>query len=494
MSGRRLQVQGNLERDYKDVLTPEAVTALEALAGLDADRKAVMAGRIARRAQRARDKQRITYLDPDAYIPRTRIKVQEARDGAFEGSEIPADLRRQWIQGTGPAAKPNASVEAGIRNVAHALLSGADGWMFDGEDALGQVSTMSLDNQRNLTLAIRRDRVFLSAAEQVAGEMNRWAREFFGRDDHSGLAHAARLHDQAVPAPRPAPRRPPHPSRRRLRLLGVHRRHHALRRQQPPAAGSGERFAGALSAEDSDGRGSGALERHPLGARGARGAGRRRHQSLRARRAARSVLPADGNPRGARQAFHRVQHRALGLHQQRRRRDGVGSGVRQRQHRRDHDDVRLHAELRGPRAARREHARRARPVRAVAGRDGAEHPRRLRSGCRGQHEARRRRRRARTARGRERQVGRALEDGPHRQAGVGEGRSGQPARPVIPAADVHAGRRGRPDDARAGAAHGSRRAGPAERGAFSTATRSDRAFRRRRSSRRTSSATTTCCT
>ena len=108
--------------------------------------------------------------------------MQEARDGAFAGSEIPADLRRQWIQGTGPAAKPNATVEAGIRNVAHALLSGADGWMFDGEDALGQVSTMSLDNQRNLKLAIRRDPVFLRAAEQVAGEMNRWARDFLGRE------------------------------------------------------------------------------------------------------------------------------------------------------------------------------------------------------------------------------------------------------------------------------------------------------------------------
>ena len=132
MSAGRFQVRGNLESEYKDVLTPEAMAALDALAGLDADRKAVMASRIARRAQRARDKQRITYLDPDSYIPRTRIKVQEARDGAFAGSEIPADLRRQWIQGTGPAAKPHASVEASIRNVAHALLSGADGWMFDG--------------------------------------------------------------------------------------------------------------------------------------------------------------------------------------------------------------------------------------------------------------------------------------------------------------------------------------------------------------------------
>ncbi len=53
--------------------------------------------------------------------------------------------------------------------------------MFDGEDALGQVSTMSLDNQRNLKLAIHADPLFLSVAERVAGEMNAWASGFFGR-------------------------------------------------------------------------------------------------------------------------------------------------------------------------------------------------------------------------------------------------------------------------------------------------------------------------
>src|SRR5262249_33742164 len=111
----------------------------------------------------------------------TRIRGQDGGDGRFIGSEIPKDLHRQWIQGTGPAAKPNAPVETSIRNVAYALLSGADGWMFDGEDALGQVSTMSLDNQRNLKLAIRRDPVFLKVAEQVAGGMNRRAQGFFGR-------------------------------------------------------------------------------------------------------------------------------------------------------------------------------------------------------------------------------------------------------------------------------------------------------------------------
>ena len=85
--------------------------------------------------------------------------MASARAGDFLGSEIPHDLERQWIQGTGPATKPRAPLESGIRNVAYALLSGADGWMFDGEDALGQVETMSLDNQRNLKLAIHARRL-----------------------------------------------------------------------------------------------------------------------------------------------------------------------------------------------------------------------------------------------------------------------------------------------------------------------------------------------
>lgn len=181
MAARKLEIRGNLESAYADVYTSDAVAALEALAGLDAERKAVMAARLARRTERARNKQRITFLDPHATIARTNIKVQDARAGAFIGADIPRDLQRQWIQGTGPAAKPNAPVENGIRNVAYALLSGADGWMFDGEDALGQISTMSLDNQRNLKLAIQRDPVFMKVAEQVAGEMNKWAQGFFGR-------------------------------------------------------------------------------------------------------------------------------------------------------------------------------------------------------------------------------------------------------------------------------------------------------------------------
>ena len=181
MSSHPLQIRGALETSYQDVFTPEARSTLAALAPLDRERKAVMTARIARRAARMRDRQRIAFLDPQSTIPRTAINVQDARDGKFVGSEIPLDLRRQWIQGTGPAARPGVSVETGLRNVAYALLSGADGWMFDGEDALGQVSSMSLDNQRNLKLAIHRDPIFLTVAEHVAREMNTWATGFFGR-------------------------------------------------------------------------------------------------------------------------------------------------------------------------------------------------------------------------------------------------------------------------------------------------------------------------
>lgn len=53
--------------------------------------------------------------------------------------------------------------------------------MFDGEDALGQITMMSLDNQKNLKLVIQKDPIFMKTAEQVAKEMNRWSSGFLGR-------------------------------------------------------------------------------------------------------------------------------------------------------------------------------------------------------------------------------------------------------------------------------------------------------------------------
>ncbi len=181
MATRRLYLRDGLVPSYEDVLTPEVLAALEAIAHFNGERQRILAERSARRAARFREHRRIEFLDAHATIPRTQITVADARAGKFVGSTIPGDLQRQWIQGTGPAARPRASVEQSLRNVAYALLSGADGWMFDGEDALGQVSTMSLDNQRCLKLAFARSATFLAVAEQVAHEMNGWAKGFLGR-------------------------------------------------------------------------------------------------------------------------------------------------------------------------------------------------------------------------------------------------------------------------------------------------------------------------
>ena len=182
MQAQSIEIRSNLQERYPDVYTPAALRALSALAPFNKEVKKAMAERTERRHRRIQQKQRVTFLDPESFIPGTDINVQDARDGKFEGAVIPADLQRQWIQGTGPAAKPNAPLESSIRNVAYALLSGADGWMFDGEDALGQIGTMSLDNQRNLKLAIAKDPVFLKVAEKVAAEMNAWATGFLGKE------------------------------------------------------------------------------------------------------------------------------------------------------------------------------------------------------------------------------------------------------------------------------------------------------------------------
>ncbi|MBI4867233.1 MAG: malate synthase [Candidatus Wallbacteria bacterium] len=191
------QVQSGVLERYGDVLTPAVFEAMAALAPSDEKRRRLMRERIERRRARAAGRQHLTFLAPETRIGASGLTAAEARAGRFEGAEIPPDLQRQWIQGTGPAARPRSTVEEGIRNVAYALLSGADGWMFDGEDALGQVDTMSLDNQRNLKLAFTRAPVFDEAARRVAGEMNAWAAGFLGRpiiaDWERQLAFTTRL-------------------------------------------------------------------------------------------------------------------------------------------------------------------------------------------------------------------------------------------------------------------------------------------------------------
>lgn len=167
--------------DFTDVYTDEVLHALDALSYLNTEQKELMRKRNERRKRRIESGSPISFLKPTDRIENTTFSVEEARNGQFDGAIIPSDLQRQWIQGTGPAAKPNSPTEKSIRNAAYALLSGADGWMFDGEDALGQIKCMSVENQRNLKLAIHRDPLFMDVAEHVAKEMNGWGQSFFGK-------------------------------------------------------------------------------------------------------------------------------------------------------------------------------------------------------------------------------------------------------------------------------------------------------------------------
>jgi malate synthase len=178
---QNLQFSTQLLEKYPDILQSNTLQALNQLASLNTERIALMEKRYTKRRQRFAKKERITFLDSDGVIEGTDISVADARAGKFSGPVIPKDLQRQWIQGTGPAAKPGAPLESSVRNVAYALLSGADGWMFDGEDALGQIDTMSLDNIRNLKLAYNKDPLFMEVAEKVATSMNEWATSFLGK-------------------------------------------------------------------------------------------------------------------------------------------------------------------------------------------------------------------------------------------------------------------------------------------------------------------------
>ena len=123
----QLIIRDDLASSYADIYTPEVMTVLASLARFNGELKRLMQKRIDRRLARIENKQRISFPDPDEQIAATNLSVQEARQGKFVGVTIPQDLQRQWIQGTGPAARHDAATATSIRNVAYALLSGADG-------------------------------------------------------------------------------------------------------------------------------------------------------------------------------------------------------------------------------------------------------------------------------------------------------------------------------------------------------------------------------
>ena len=222
-----------------------------------------MAARLERRARRATE-QRADRVSRSGQHHRTdddhgRRRPRRPRSPA---ARFPHDLQRQWIQGTGPGAKP---AHAGGQEHPQHLLRAA-------------VRRRRLDVRRRGRARPALDDVARQPAQPEAGDPPRrgvpQGRRSRGRrderlgavvlrpDDHRRLAEAARVHHQDLPRPRPAPRRSPRAARRRPRLLGLDRRSRHLRREQPRPAARRRVVAGAVPAEDPDRRRGRALERH----------------------------------------------------------------------------------------------------------------------------------------------------------------------------------------------------------------------------------------
>ena len=76
-----MQIRDHLAQNYADIYTPEVLAALAFMAGFNGEQEQLMTERIERRNARIRARRPIGFLDPDARIPGTDIRVQDARDG-----------------------------------------------------------------------------------------------------------------------------------------------------------------------------------------------------------------------------------------------------------------------------------------------------------------------------------------------------------------------------------------------------------------------------
>ena len=109
-------------------------------------------------ARAARHRRRIDFLDPESVIPRTAIRVADARAGNFDGQRHPARPAAPVDSGHRPGAPSRdarwsrASATSPTR-CSRAPTAGCS----TARTRSARSSTMSLDNQRNLKLAIHRD-------------------------------------------------------------------------------------------------------------------------------------------------------------------------------------------------------------------------------------------------------------------------------------------------------------------------------------------------
>ena len=219
-----LQIRNNLASAYPDVYTAEARAALAALAPLNELRLALMAARIQRRAARARERRRLDFLPPESTIGGTDIRVQDARQGKFQGGEIPAG--------------PRAAVDPGDRSGDPSRRAAGEGPAQRGLRAA--VGRRRLDVRRRGRPGPGLEHVARQPAQPEAGhrprpavpaggragggEMNDWARGFFGRAIIADWQEQLGFTTKIFRRPRAAPRRSPRAPGRRHRAFGLDRR------------------------------------------------------------------------------------------------------------------------------------------------------------------------------------------------------------------------------------------------------------------------------
>ena len=63
-----IQIRNDLEKDYKDIYSPEVLKALLSLSPFNKDQKALMQKRIEIRTRRAASKEKIDFLFPHYYL------------------------------------------------------------------------------------------------------------------------------------------------------------------------------------------------------------------------------------------------------------------------------------------------------------------------------------------------------------------------------------------------------------------------------------------
>jgi malate synthase len=133
-----IELQGPADREFDEVLTPDALEFVAALAReFEQRRQELLAARARRRARLAAGEESLRFLEETASVRESDWKVAPA----------PEPLIQRWVEITGPTDR---------KLVINALNSGADGFMADFEDASSPTWRNMIIGHTNLRDAIER--------------------------------------------------------------------------------------------------------------------------------------------------------------------------------------------------------------------------------------------------------------------------------------------------------------------------------------------------